>query len=53
MRLEKSVAESRTESAEGASLRQQSRCIRANGAEGVRESVADLLWHSLAANGGK
>jgi len=27
----------------GASLRQQSRCAGANGAEGVRKSVADLL----------
>ena len=36
----------------GASLRQQSRCAGANGAEGVSKFVADLLRHNLAAKGG-
>ena len=36
----------------GASLPQQSRCAGANGAEVVRESVTDLLRHSLPAKGG-
>ena len=36
----------------GASLRQQSRCAGANGAEGVRKSVPGLSGYSLAAKGG-
>ena len=36
----------------GASLRQQSRYAGANGAEGVRKFVADLLRHNLAAKSG-